>query len=408
MNQSDLRERLSALQNALMTLYENDPTDLKSQIEHYMLQRKEAVLQYYARKEGYKSLGLQPLPSLVVSEHNAKESIRMMLYLKSLEKSMYAKETWTLTDTSRELFNTPPKNCFKKGGYEVTVWFDNDPDNAFPYPNWSYIYYQSEDDVWHKTAGLVDENGLYYEDIKNERVYFVLFEEKAQLYSKTGHWTVNFKNQQLSSSVISSTRRQPSPLPIETEGHSNGAGPSSSYTTRNAFSNSSQNTDRRRKTPDKETSPSSTTRTPERRRRRGDQQQGESAPKRKRGGGAAGAGSRQSYSPTAGEVGTSRRLVTETGLSRLARLQKEARDPPVLIVKGPANTLKCFRYRCYTKVHKPFTQISTVWHWVCNDQQMASGRILVAFDTVKQRELFLDTITIPKGSSYDFGTLNSL
>ncbi|AEM24610.1 regulatory protein [human papillomavirus 137] len=401
MNQTDLKNRLDALQDALMTLYEKDPVDLSSQIEHYSLLRKEAVLQYYCRKEGYRQLGLQILPSLTVSEHNAKEAIKMVIILKSLSKSQFAGERWTLRDTSLELFNTAPKNCFKKDGYEVLVWFDHDPNNAYPYTNWNNIYYQGDNDVWYKTAGKVDLNGLYYEDYDNVKVYFVLFQEKADLYSKSGEWTVNFKNEQLSSSIASSTRR---PIPLlshETNRNGNGA---SRATTRNASPTSTAlpiSSYGGREESESEEGPSSTSRSPTgRRRRRRGGEQGESAArpqKRKRGGDAV---------PTAAEVGSNHRTVPSTGLSRLTRLQAEARDPQLILINGAANQLKCFRYRCYAKAKQNFIAMSTVWHWVNNEHKESSSKLLVAFDSDKQRDLFLVTTTLPKGCTYCFGQLD--
>nr|AYA93527.1 MAG: E2 protein [Human papillomavirus] len=399
MNQMDLKNRLDALQDALMTLYEKDPVDLSSQIEHYSLVRKEAVLQYYSRKEGYRQLGLQILPPLTVSEHNAKEAIKMVLILKSLAKSQFAVEEWTLRDTNLELFNTPPKNCFKKDGFEVLVWFDHDPDNAYPYTNWNCIYYQGENDQWYKTAGKVDINGMYYEDYDNVKVYFVLFQEKADMYSKSGEWTVNFKNEQLSSSIISSSRRHISHLTHET--NRNG----SSSTTRDTSPAKKANTfsfHGRGEESEPEEGPSSTSRSPAGRRRRRGGEQGKSAArpeKRKRGGDAV---------PTAEEVGGHHRTVPSTGLSRLARLQAEARDPELILINGAANQLKCFRYRCYAKAKHNFIVMSTVWHWVQNEQKETNSKLLVAFESEKQRELFLLTTTLPKGCTYCFGQLNCL
>lgn len=379
-----------------MTLYEKDPIDLPSQIEHYKLLRREAVLQYYCRKEGYKQLGLHILPTLVVSENNAKEAIKMMLVLQSLAKSPFADEMWTLRDTSMELFNAAPRNCFKKDGYEVTVWFDDDPENSYPYTNWKSIYYQDETDMWHKTTGRVDENGLYFEDSEKTKVYFTLFQEKADLYSKTGKWTVNIKNEQLSSSVASSARRHLPNLSYENRSPS---------TSSRDTSNSSQvpTTYRRREESDAEEGPSSTSRSPARRRRRRGEQQGKHSAarpeKRARGGNSA---------PDPDEVGRNHRSVPESGLSRLARLQAEARDPPILLISGPANPLKCFRYRCFSKNEQNFLQMSTVWHWVTNKEHEHSNKLLVAFKDDKQRNLFLVTTTLPKGCSYCFGYLDCL
>lgn len=380
-----------------MRIYETDPQDLQSQIDHYTLLRKQAVLEYYSRKEGYKNLGLHVLPTLAVSESNAKEAIKMTIYLKSLAQSSYARENWTLRDTSLELFNAPPKNCFKKRGYEVTVLFDDDPDNIFPYTNWKDIYFQDDNDMWHKTEGKVDENGLYFEDSNKEKNYFTLFQEKADLYSKTGKWTVKYKNEQFSSSITSSGRRD-SPLSLETI---RDADRQPSTSTCNTDTCQKKLSDGGRQKQTEKESPSSTIRTPRRRGRRG-VQQGESAPsKRRRGGG-------DSNVPTPDQVGSSLRSLSGAYHSRLRRLQEEAWDPPLILIRGSSNTLKCFRYRCYAKNEQYFTHMSTVWHWVTNEQDENASRILVAFIDSKQRDIFLRTTTLPKGCSYCFGQLDCL
>lgn len=382
-----------------MNLYERDPKDLQSQIDHYTLLRKQAVLDYYCRKEGYKNLGMHVLPTLAVSEHNAKEAIKMTIILKSLAASSFANETWTLRDTNLQLFNAPPQNCFKKGGFEVTVMFDDDPENIFPYTNWKYIYFQDDSDQWHKTTGQVDENGLYFEDNNKEKNYFELFQEKADIYSKKNTWTVKYNNEQFSSSIASSSRKH-SPLSSET-----GRDPDGRPSTSTWDPNTSQKkfSDRRGEKQSEKESPSSTIRSPPRRRRRGEQQ-GESATNKRRRGG----GNTESNVPTPEQVGSSLRSVARSNLSRLKRLQEEARDPPLILLKGSSNTLKCFRYRCNIKNERLFTNMSTVWHWVTDHENEQASRLLIAFTDNNQRSLFLRTTKLPKGCTYCFGQLNCL
>lgn len=155
-----LTDRFNAVQEALLNLIEQGAQDLESQIQYWSYVRKENVMMYYARKEGQTRIGLQPLPMLAVSEYNAKQAIQMVLMLKSLQKSPYASELWTLQDASAELINTPPKNCFKKQPYTVEVYFDNNKNNTYTYINWDFIYYQDSEDRWHRVPGLVDYNGL--------------------------------------------------------------------------------------------------------------------------------------------------------------------------------------------------------------------------------------------------------
>ena len=151
-----------------MNLYESEPHTLDEQIEVWENIRKQNILLFYGRKEGFKNFGLQPIPSLAVSEYKAKEAIQQVILLKSLKNSAYAREEWSLVDTSAELIHTPPRNTFKKQPYIVEVHYDNNPQNAFPYTNWDVLYVQDEHDNWFKTEGKVDVNGLFYEDLNGD------------------------------------------------------------------------------------------------------------------------------------------------------------------------------------------------------------------------------------------------
>lgn len=392
MNQEDLRKRLDVIQTQLMTLYESNPKDLQSQITHYKLLRKECAIQYYARKEGYQNLGLQHLPTTRISEHNSKQAIKMTLMLESLAKSQYATEEWTLHDTSADRFLSPPRNCFKKNSFEVEVWFDNNPKNAFPYICWEWIYYQDESDTWHKVPGKVDYNGLYYVEIDGTAVYFLLFHKDAGRYGNSGEWTVNYKNEQiLPPSVGSSTRRSVS---------------ESQDPTITTPSNAETETQNRRREVQQETpGPSSTTRSPKRgqRRRRGGEGEQTSGKRRRR---SEGRGGSDSITPE--EVGKSHRSVPATGLSRVDRLKAEAKDPPIIIVKGCANKLKCWRFRCNQKCPRPYNYMTSVFKWITNDVKLADSRVLVAFADNTQRSRFIANVSFPKDTSYCFGSLECL
>ena len=385
-----------------MNLYESGANTLEAQIEHWQIIRKINVLYYYARKEKYTHLGLQPLPALAVSEYKSKEAIQMVLLLQSLQKSPYSEETWTLSDTNAELIHTPPKNTFKKGAYRVDVWFDHNANNSFPYTNYDYIYYQDEEERWHKTAGLVDINGFYYEEPRGDRVYYFLFEGDAAKYGETGQWTVQFKNQTLSTSMPSSYRPQSNISPQGSiSSSSDSVSPSQSFITRNSRSHESE-----------EGNASSTSGTPPQtplRQRRG-RREGEptsttgEGPRAKR---------RRRHRTTvvgagvsAGEVGSRHRTVPTSGLTRFERLEAEARDPLVVIFKGRSNQLKCWRYRI-PKSH--YLVASTVFRWAGDggNNVMNSHRMLVAFENQIQRKQFLRSVSIPKGVLYAFGQLDS-
>ena len=390
--QESLTERFDALQDAILNMIEAGATDLASQIQYWDLVRKESVLLYYAKKSGYKSLGLQPTPIPAVSEYNAKQAIKIQMLLKSLMTSVYANETWTLSDTSAELLNTQPKDCFKKHGFTVEVWYDNDRDKAFPYTNWTAIYYQDENGNWHKTEGEVDENGLFYRETNGDVVYFQLFEPDAEKYGSTGEWTVHFKN----STIVSSSsfaKRSPEQHKRKRD---------QPTTSRDTASSSQDITDGRLQ----REAVSSTSENVDLRSRGRGEQQGElpTAAKRRR------AVQPQLLSnPAAGDVGTRHRSAPRSGLTRLQRLQIEAWDPPILIVKGHPNSLKCWRNRLKTTANSLlYTYSSTVWKWIGEGNSPLGSRMLLAFESETQRRRFLQVVKPPKGTVFALGSFDSL
>lgn len=391
-----LTERFNAVQETLLNLIEQGAEDLDSQITYWNNVRKESVYMYYAKKEGLTHLGLQPLPVAAVSEYKAKEAIHIVLLLQSLKNSVYGSEQWTLQTTSAELLNTQPKDCFKKHPYTVEVWFDNKKSNSFPYINWDAIYYQDEHEEWHKVSGLVDYNGLYYNEVGGDRVYFHIFDTDAQRYGETGMWTVHFKNTTLVAPISSSKQ-------------------SSSYSgkTPDSVPTTSKDTVPSKESPRRLQKPevgSSTGETPAfrrgRRKQRESTTEGEptTTSKRRRGGGGGGA---DGFGVSPEEVGARHRSVSRHHLSRLEQLKEEARDPPIIIIKGPPNVLKCWRYRKKNSCSSPFLDCSTIFTWVggSTDDQ---GRMLVAFSSVTEREQFLKYVTLPKSTTFALGKLDEL
>ena len=389
-----LADRFNAVQETLLNLIEQGAEDLDSQITYWNTVRKENVYMYYAKKENLTHLGLQPLPVTAVSEYKAKQAIHIVLLLESLKKSPYANEAWTLQNTSAELLNTLPKDCFKKDPYTVHVWFDDDRNNSFPYVNWDAIYYQDAQGKWHKVPGLVDYNGLYYNEVGGDRVYFALFDADAQNYGHTGMWSVHFKHETLS--PISSSKQSTSY-----------SGKTSSVPTATKVPVSTSESPRRLQKP--EVGSSTGEKTAIRRRRR---QQRESTPegepttsskRRRRGGGGA---DRLGVSPEA--VGSRHRSVTASHLSRLELLKEEARDPPIIIITGPANTLKCWRYRKRNSNASWFLEISTIFTWVGGRSSDDQARMLVAFKNNQQREQFVKYVQLPKQATFAYGQLDRL
>nr|AYA94011.2 MAG: E2 protein [Human papillomavirus] len=393
--QQSLAERFAAQQEMQMTLIEKESTDLSDHIAYWDAVRLENLLGFYARKEGFKQLGLQPLPTLLVLEYKCKEAMKMKLLLESLSKSQYADEPWTLSEVSAELMNTNPKNCFKKRPFTVTVYFDNDEQNSYPYICWEYIYYQDDKNMWHKVNGDVDINGLFFREVTGDFTYFTLFQPDAEKYGHTGHWSVKFNNQTLFTSVTSSTRTA-----------------TGSETRAPTHPVSVPKTTRKRKQQsDTDSESQSPTSTSSGLRFRRGRQQGESATD----GGSAGPPARtrrrgaDTGAPSPEEVGSRTETLPRQGLPRIRRLQEEARDPYLVCFQGCQNSLKCFRYRCFLKYPQLYIAATNVFQWIYhNNEKSGVGRMLFAFSSHAQREEFMQTVTVPKGCNYCYGNIDCL
>ena len=388
-----MTERFDALQEAILTMIEANATDLASHLKYWDYVRKENVTLYYARKCGYNRLGLQPTPTPAVSEYNAKQAIKMQMLIRSLMTSQYADEHWTLSDISAEVINTQPRDCFKKQGYTVEVWYDNDRSKAFPYTNWTAIYYQDENGNWHKTEGQVDANGMYYKEVNGDLVYFHLFGPDAEKYGSTGEWTVHFKQSTIVSSSSSFAKRSPEPLKRKRDESS----PSTSWDT----PSTTQDIVERRS--EKQTTVSSSSEANLRPRRGGEQGELPTTTKRRR------LQSELSAVPTPDQVGTRHRSAPRSNLTRLQRLQIESWDPPILIVKGHPNSLKCWRNRLRSTANNLLYEYSsTVWKWIGDNNNLLGSRMLLSFTSVTQRNQFLKVVKPPKGSVFALGSLDSL
>lgn len=401
-----LIERFDALLENQLQLYEAGSDKIDDQILYWDITRQENVLYHYARKKGLTTIGLQPVPSLATSEHRAKQAILMSINLKSLKNSAYGSEPWTMQDTSFEIFNAPPQHTFKKGAFTVDVYYDGDKDNYYPYTAWTDIYYQNGDNVWHKVEGQGDYEGLFYTTVDGVKVYYITFDEDAARFSKTGKWTVKYKNREISSTSVTSTSTSDGSTRY----------PEQSPTTRPSTNTLGQKKERRRKRESSSTDTRSTrSRTSQsdgdfdssssgrrvRRRRREREPAAQRREQRR-------ATTRPSV-PTPDQVGSGHRLAKTKGLGRLGQLQEEAWDPYLLLLKGQANTLKCFRHRMKGRYKSLFYSSSTVFSWVGEgSSRLGEPRMLIAFKTSTDRQLFLKTVILPKGTTYSYGNLDSL
>lgn len=406
-----------SLQDQILNLIEEGRTDLQSQLQYWRLERKLQAVLYYAKKKGYRHLGLQQVPATIASEYKGKQAIALTLLLESLERTQFANENWTLGDTGAELvLATEPKQAFKKQPYEVTVYFDNDRNNSYPYTNWDAIYLQREGDYWIKARGLVDYNGLYYEEPDLTKAYFTLFADNASRFGQTGKWTVQYKNK----TIYPPTSARPPGGSDEEDPGPEAAGTSSAFVRQRAGVSTEQPTFQAAG----HTSPASEEEArvesrlregepgpePPVKRAKADSTgaRRRTSPHRGGGGRRRGGGSGRQSPVSASEVGRNRETVARGGLSRLERLQAEARDPPIIIVQGHPNALKCWRNRL-PRVSGLYTNVTTVFRWVLNnnsaDQQ---GRVLVSFKSSTQRNKFLCNVTIPKSCTFSFGSFAEL
>lgn len=409
----NLRDRLSALQEDLLTLYETGSADIASQIQHWHLQRQENVLYYFARNHGIYRLGYQTIPNLQVAQIKAKEAIEMELTLKSLQKSKYGSEPWTLTDTSRELYKAAPSDTFKKEGFTVELKFDGDPNNVMAYTAWGYIYVQT-DDNWEKVKGHVDYDGLYYEH-DGYRHYYVQFAQEAAKFGATGQWEVQYKNVLLSSpvdSVSSTSDGYPGSYPDSaTQELSKQHSVSLDHTPASSRRRRGR-VDTRRQRQRKLRASSSHGAT--RRRVRGEEEE-EGRPEE-------GGGQREPEPAFGGRRGTpsaelpsnsARQVEARPGRrqrrSRLEALLENAADPPVLVLRGGPNQLKCVRYRLLQRHAHLFEAVSKTWSWLgVRGQANSKGRIIIAFTSDNQRNLFLETVSFPRDVTWFFGNFSSL
>ncbi|AAX86615.1 E2 protein [Lynx rufus papillomavirus 1] len=366
----NISKALESVQEQLLTLYERDSTDLTDQIKHWQLNRREQALYYCARRQGITRVGMNVVPSLAASQQRAKSAIEQELLLQSLLDSDFADEPWSLMDTSRERLLADPPYCFKKGGQQVELRYDRDRDNTSRHVLWKDIYFQGEEDTWRKTHGQVDEKGLFYTDDKGVKTYYVEFEKEAAKFSKTGHYEVVSN---LTTPVPTSTTTAAGLGHSTSPGWATASGPPKKPSPA-----------KKRKRPIRLSSPK-TPRTGQRRRRQGERAATSTPLPRP-------------TPPSPEEVGRLTSSVPRQPGTRLGRLLHDARDPPVLVLRGDANSLKCIRYRLKGKYSDLFCRVSTTWTWTSptGTDRWGRSRMLLTFRDLSQRDTFERTVRLPK------------
>uniref|UniRef100_A0AAU7E3M8 Regulatory protein E2 n=1 Tax=Mops bat papillomavirus TaxID=3141892 RepID=A0AAU7E3M8_9PAPI len=412
----NLQTRLNSVQDSVLDLIEKDSDDILDQIEYWQLIKEEFLILHAARQRGILRLGLRRVPTLQASETQAKQAIEMILLIQSLASSRYAQENWTRRDLSREMFDAEPQYCFMKGGTHVTVRWDGDKDNQTEYPAWEYIYCQNEAGAWEKLPGYVDYHGLFYNQ-DHIRIYYRSFDEEAQKYSHSRYWEVIYKNVFVSSvtpPIHTSTRtpspekKKPSKRSLETTPASAESGPPEKRRRGRGRGGGGGGRGRGNlrataQTPEQ----AATSSTPHR--SGGDVADTCPATSRLRSGGRGsgvrGRGGLRGCLP--GDVGSVRHTVAKGGRSRVQTLLAEAHDPPLLVIAGAANVLKCLRYRIIKKHHGHFRAISSNFWWAEGEGHGSGSRMLIAFEDPQQRKAFQNRASLPQSVRTFLGNFQS-
>ncbi|AEL99904.1 E2 protein [Bos taurus papillomavirus 12] len=414
-----LAARFDALQEELMQIYERGESTLDAQIRHWELIRHEQATYFVARRQGITRLGLYPVPSASVSEARAKQAIEMHLLLQSLKKSAYADERWTLVETSFEHFNSPPARTLKKGPTQVTVIYDNNPENAMTYTLWKYVYVLDPNDVWHKLPSDVDYYGIYYTDLDQQRVYYVSFGTDAEQYTGSGQWTVHFANKTFSAPVTSSAGGHSGLEEEQAQGPRQlAARRQATYRGRRSRRSRTPQTPPRSRSRSESRSRSASSSSDTDHRSRSRQRNGGRGFRRGDSTGEHPESEEESGRHSPGPPGSLGRRTAETsGASgrrrtpRVVQLLKDAADPPVLLLRGPANTLKGFRRKARLKYSEYYSCMSTAFSWVsgtCTERLGTCQRMLVAFNSDSQRTRFLCNVHIPRSVTFVKGSFDAL
>ncbi|AFA26576.1 E2 [Tursiops truncatus papillomavirus 5] len=377
-----LCSRLDALQEGQMDLIEKDNGNLKDILQYYSLLRTEAMLLYAANERGIGKVGFTVVPKKKACEANAKNCIRLHLAVSSLLNSSYASEPWFLSQVSIELYDTPPKETFKKQGVTVCVVFDDDDKNCMEYTCWKKIYYELLNKTWVCVEGKVCNEGLYF-DVEGSRHLYVDFKVEAARYGTGKHWTVLCDGQPITDcTLVSSTCTSPALgdtiLPPTGQDQADTGGRQRKRKAQRRGPPPSPPPSPPTPPPPSPTPPPVPPQPP--------------AP-------------RETVYPKGGDFGTTADTASgaaggpcgghsdcdcDSGPGKRLRANTAI---PCLLIAGGANQVKCLRHK-FKVFHKNlYKKCSTTWSWVGDTPR---HRICVAFEDPTQRALFLDCVALPQ------------
>nr|UVY87410.1 E2 protein [human papillomavirus 35] len=113
-----LSQRLSVCQDKILEHYKTESTCLSDHILYWKLIRLECAVFYKAREMGIKTLNHQVVPTQAISKAKAMQAIELQLMLETLNTTEYRTETWTLQETSIELYTQFHKDVLKNMGLQ--------------------------------------------------------------------------------------------------------------------------------------------------------------------------------------------------------------------------------------------------------------------------------------------------